>query len=82
MKPVNKISTMICNHVSWIDTQNLYQFYKLAFSLDMGFKKTPLMGNLGSMVDSIFIPRGGNDEGRLAALNAIKDRQTLIEESG
>jgi len=48
----------------------------------MGFKKTPLMGNLGSMVDSIFIPRGGNDEGRLAALNAIKDRQTLIEESG
>lgn len=48
----------------------------------MSFKKTPLMGNLGSMVDSIFIPRGGTDEGRLAALNAIKDRQSLIEESG
>jgi hypothetical protein len=40
------------------------------------------MGNLGSMVDSIFIPRGGTDESRLAALNAIKHRQELIETTG
>jgi hypothetical protein len=34
------------------------------------------------MVDSIFIPRGGTEEKRLAALNAIKDRQQLIEANG
>lgn len=34
------------------------------------------------MVDSIFIPRGGTEEKRLAALNAIKDRQMLIENEG
>jgi hypothetical protein len=74
MKPIKKVSTIISNHVSWVDTQCLYQYFKLAFSLDIGFKKAPLMGNLGNVVDSIYLPRGGTDEKRLAALNAIKDR--------
>ena len=34
------------------------------------------------MVDSLFIPRGGTEEKRLAALNAIKERQLLIEQKG
>jgi hypothetical protein len=73
-KPIKKVSTIICNHVSWSDTQCLYQYFKLAFTLDIGFKKAPLMSNLGNIVDSIYLPRGGTDEKRLAALNAIKDR--------
>lgn len=82
MKPYKKCSTIISNHVSWVDTQNLYQYYDLAFALDAGFINVPLMGKLGQMVDSIFIPRGGTEEKRLAALNAIKDRQQLIEANG
>ena len=82
MKPIKKVSTIISNHVSWIDTQCLYQYFKLAFSLDIGFKKAPLMSNLGNVVDSIYLPRGGTDEKRMAALNAIKDRQDLIESTG
>jgi 1-acyl-sn-glycerol-3-phosphate acyltransferase len=82
MKPIKKVSTIISNHVSWIDTQVLYQYFKLAFTLDIGFKKAPLMSNLGNVVDSIYVPRGGTEEKRLAALNAIKDRQDLIESTG
>tara|TARA_B110000285_G_C15084382_1_gene595308 strand:+ start:547 stop:987 length:441 start_codon:yes stop_codon:yes gene_type:complete len=82
MKSYKKCSTIVSNHVSWVDTQNIYQFHDVAFALDAGFVNVPLMGKLGAMVDSIFIPRGGTEEKRLAALNAIKDRQTLIEEKG
>lgn len=79
---IKRVSTIICNHVSWIDTQNLYQFFKLAFTLDIGFKNAPLMSNLGNIVDSIYLPRGGTEEKKLAALNMIKDRQELIETTG
>jgi len=48
----------------------------------MGFKKAPLMGNLGNMIDSIYLPRGASEEKKLAAVNAIKDRQDLIESTG
>ena len=82
MKSIKKVSTIICNHVSWIDTQCLYQYFQLAFTLDIGFKKAPLMANLGNVVDSIYLPRGGTEEKRMAALNAIKDRQDLIESTG
>lgn len=74
MKSYKKCSTIVSNHVSWVDTQNIYQFHDVAFALDAGFVNVPLMGKLGAMVDSIFIPRGGTEEKRLAALNAIKDR--------
>lgn len=47
MKPYKKCSTIISNHVSWVDTQNLYQYYDLAFALDAGFINVPLMGKLG-----------------------------------
>jgi hypothetical protein len=36
-KPTNKTPTVICNHVSWLDTICLYQYFTLAFSLDIGF---------------------------------------------
>ena len=81
-KSIKKCSTIISNHVSWVDTQNIYQYHDVAFALDAGFINVPLMGKLGQMVDSIFIPRGGTEEKRLAALNAIKDRQMLIENEG
>jgi len=73
---------MLCNHVSWLDTQILYKYYKVAFTLDIGFKKAPLMGSLGDIVDSIYLPRSSSDEKRQQALNQIRDRQDLIESTG
>ena len=31
------VSTYVSNHVSWIDTMCLYQYYKMALSLDVNF---------------------------------------------
>ena len=46
-KSIKKCSTIIANHVSWIDTQNIYQYHDVAFALDAGFINVPLMGKLG-----------------------------------
>ena len=54
----------------------------MAFSLDMEFKKMPLMSNIANVIDSIYIPRGGTEEKRNQVLALIKDRQDLIESSG
>jgi len=82
MTAFKKASTLISNHVSWLDTQILYKYYQVAFTLDVGFKRAPLMGNLGNIVDSIYLPRGTDDTKRAQALEAIKDRQDLIESTG
>ena len=58
------VSTVICNHVSWLDTHVLYKYYRLAFSLDIGFKRAPIMSNIANVIDSIYIPRGGTDDKR------------------
>ena len=40
------------------------------------------MGNLGDVVDSIYLPRGGTPEKREKAIDTIKQRQELIETTG
>jgi hypothetical protein len=57
-KKIDAVSTFVSNHVSWIDTMTLYQYYKMALSLDTGFKTAPLMGMMAMLADSIFLPRG------------------------
>ncbi len=54
----------------------------MALSLDIEFKKVPLMSNIANVIDSIYIPRGGTEEKRNQVLALIKDRQDLIESSG
>jgi len=61
---------------------HIYKYISVAFTLDMGFKKAPLMGAVGNAIDSIYLPRGGSDEQRQKALDAIKNRQVLIEDTG
>eukprot|EP00356_Strombidium_inclinatum_P006211 CAMPEP_0170483336 /NCGR_PEP_ID=MMETSP0208-20121228/3028_1 /TAXON_ID=197538 /ORGANISM="Strombidium inclinatum, Strain S3" /LENGTH=59 /DNA_ID=CAMNT_0010756331 /DNA_START=657 /DNA_END=836 /DNA_ORIENTATION=- len=58
---------------------NLYQFFNMAFTVDIGFKKVPVMGKLAELVDTIFIPRGSTEEKRQQIINQIVERQTLIE---
>ena len=36
----------------------------MALSLDIGFKKVPLMSNIANVIDSIYIPRAGTEEKR------------------
>jgi len=40
----------------------------MAFTLDIGFKTAPVMSRLGNIADSIYLPRGGDDVSREAAL--------------
>lgn len=53
-----------------------------AFAPSAEFKNVPLLGSLIDAIDSIYIPRGGSEEKKAAALAAIRDRQELIEEAG
>lgn len=73
---------MICNHSSWLDSFLLLSHYSLAFALDAGFKKHPLMGPVSSAIDSIFIPRAGTPEDREKVIEVIKERQEIIETTG
>lgn len=61
-KTIKKTSTIICNHVTQHDSMIITQFMNNAFACDISFKSMPLMGGLATMVDAIFVPRGGNDE--------------------
>jgi hypothetical protein len=81
-KKVAATSTYVSNHVSWIDTMTLYQYYQMALSLDTGFIKAPLMGKMAMLIDSIFLPRGSSEEKRQLALKTIQDRQEIIEQTG
>lgn len=75
-------STYVSNHVSWIDTMCIYQYYRLALSLDEGFIRAPIMGRMAMLIDSIFLPRGSSAEKRNEAIKTIRDRQELIETTG
>ena len=46
----------------------------MAFTLDIGFKSAPIMSRLGNIADSIYLPRGGDDASREAAIQKIVDR--------
>ena len=73
-RDIKNTSTYVSNHVSWIDTMNLYKFYPMALSLDKGFKNVPLMGKMAMLIDSIFLPRGETEEKRKEAIKTITDR--------
>ena len=40
-----------------------------------------MMGNLAAVNDAIFLPRGGSEEQRTKAMNAIIERQSQIEKT-
>jgi 1-acyl-sn-glycerol-3-phosphate acyltransferase len=81
-RKIKATSTYVSNHVSWMDTMCLYQYYPMALSLDWGFKTIPLMGKMSMLIDSIYLPRGSTEEKRNQAIECIKERQQLIEDTG
>jgi hypothetical protein len=57
-----KTSTIVCNHVSWIDSVALIKHVRPAFTPSQEWKNAPVLSSLLLFLDSIFIPRGGSVE--------------------
>lgn len=74
-KKIKRTSTIVSNHVSWLDPVVLIKNVRPAFSPSEEFRNVPLLGKLIDSIDSIYIPRGGSDENRAMALQAIANRQ-------
>jgi len=73
-KKIIRTSTIISNHVSWLDPVIMIKNIRPAFSPSIEFKNLPLLGNLIDALDSIYVPRGGSEENKALALSAIRDR--------
>jgi 1-acyl-sn-glycerol-3-phosphate acyltransferase len=82
MKKIKRTSTIVSNHVSWLDPVVLIKNVRPAFAPSEEFRNVPLLGTLANVIDSIYIPRGGNAQSKAKALMAIRDRQELIEQTG
>lgn len=74
MKKIKRTSTIVSNHVSWLDPVVLLYNIRPAFAPSEEFRNVPLIGTLCDVIDSIYIPRGGSPERRAQALGAIRDR--------
>lgn len=81
-KDIKKTSTIVCNHVSWLDPLILIYIVTPAFAPTAGFKKVPIFSTTCSVLDSIFIDRGADEATRQRTIKTICDRQSLIEETG
>lgn len=73
-KKIKRTSTIVSNHVSWLDTVILIKNVKPAFAPSSEFRNVPILSTLIDSIDSIYIPRGGSEEVRAKALGAIRDR--------
>ena len=78
-KKIKRTSTIVSNHVSWLDPVVLIKNVRPAFAPSDEFRGVPLLGTLIDVIDSIYIPRGGSEESKAKALMSIRDRQELIE---
>jgi len=74
MRKIKRTSTIVCNHVSWLDAAVLIKNVRPAFAASAEFANAPLLATLINTIDSIYIPRGGSDESKAKALRTIGDR--------
>jgi len=74
MRKIKRTSTIVCNHVSWLDAVILIKNVRPAFAASAEFANVPLLTTLINTIDSIYIPRGGSDESKAKALRTIRDR--------
>jgi 1-acyl-sn-glycerol-3-phosphate acyltransferase len=71
---IKRTSTIVSNHVSWLDPVVLIKNVKPAFAPSAEFRNVPILSTLIDSIDSIYIPRGGSEEARNKALASIRDR--------
>lgn len=82
MKKPKYVSTIISNHVSWLDGFISISQTGCALAPDAGFAKAPIFGTFLKVMDALFMPRSNNAEEKEKALLTIKTRQEEIEEKG
>lgn len=73
-KDIKKTSTIICNHVSCLDSMAIVHAYFTAFAVADDYKKVPVLRTIFNAADCLFMPRGGTDEARQKTLELIMDR--------
>ena len=69
-----RTSTLVSNHVSFLDGPIIVKHLYPGFSPSAEFKHVSVISAIANAVNSIWIPRGGTEEKRTAALQAIQDR--------
>lgn len=73
-RTIKKTSTIVSNHCSWLDALILIKYITPAFAPTAYFKTVPIFGTVCSMLDSIFIDRGADQEARQKVINTICER--------
>ena len=68
---IAKTSTIVSNHVSWLDAQIIFMCFDSCFTCDSVFKNVPIMGHIAKAQDFLFLPRGGNEEKRNESIKII-----------
>lgn len=59
-RPIKKTSTIVCNHISWLDCVIMILHGKPAFAPDAAFRKIPIFNTTIECLDSIYIERSGD----------------------
>ena len=67
-------STIVANHMSWMDAFILTLIYQPSFCPMDGLRKTPGVGTVAQALNCVFIPRGSDAAVREKTLNIIKER--------
>lgn len=81
-KHPDHVSTLILNHVSWVDIYVLLANYAPAFAAKKELQGIPVFGDICEYMGCLFITREGSEEKRLNNINKIEERQLLIEKEG
>ena len=68
------MSTIIVNHVSWLDVFIMISQFKCGLAPDAGFAKTPVAGTALLAYDAIFMPRAKSENDKHKALDMIRER--------
>ena len=74
MRSIKKTSTVVTNHVSCLDGMVLVKTVFPAFAPAEEYSRVPILKTLFNSTDCIYMPRGGNEEARAQALQAIRER--------
>lgn len=73
-RDIKKTSTIVSNHVSWLDPLILIYIITPAFAPTSYFKTVPIFSTVCAMLDSIFIDRGADEMAREKVIETIKER--------
>jgi len=75
MKPIKKVSTIVSNHVSFMDVIIMVASdLQPAFTPSIKFKNAPLLSSAANALQSIWVARGANPEEKEQIVQSIIER--------